>query len=197
MAAKPLDIIEGQLTMDTMNKMVEQMAQMVAPVKTTAWGGHHGSLALVLNNADYSSITKAKFTSTKPVTQPDAINKGITATSTPLEILTFQEEMKKLQKEFDLQEGVTNIGVQRIIDSVEEQYIEELNEEYFGYANNTIKSILHHLQTNWCKVMTRERTEATEALSGMGAQHDPHHHVRTPTQQATEKMQGDQRHHFR
>ncbi len=117
MAAKPLDIIVGQPTTDTMNKMVEQMAQMVAPVKTTAWGGHHRSL--VLDDADYSSITKAKITSTKPVTQPDAINKGIMALSTPLEILTFQEETKKLQKEFDLQEAVTNIGVQRIIDSVE------------------------------------------------------------------------------
>ncbi len=52
---------------------------------------------------------------------------------------------KKKRKEFDLQEVVTNIGVQRIIDSVEEQFIEDLNEEYFGYANNTIKSILHHL----------------------------------------------------
>ena len=36
MVAKPLDIILGQPTMETMNKMVEQMAQMVAPVKTTA-----------------------------------------------------------------------------------------------------------------------------------------------------------------
>jgi len=31
---------------------------------------------------------------------------------------------------------VTNIGEQCIINSVEEQYIEELNEEYFGYANS-------------------------------------------------------------
>mgnify|MGYP006146177255 FL=1 len=164
MAAKPLDVIVGQPTTETMNKMVEQMAQMVALVKTTAWGGRHGSLALVLDDADYSSITKAKITSTTPVNQPDTINKSITATSTPLEILTFQEETKKLQKEFDLQEAVTNFGVQRIINSVEEQYIEELNEEYFGYANSTIKSVLHHLRTNWCKVMTRERTDATEAF---------------------------------
>ena len=41
MAAKPLDIIIGQPTKNTMNKMVEQMAQMVAPVKNTAWVGHH------------------------------------------------------------------------------------------------------------------------------------------------------------
>ena len=139
MAAKPLNAIVGQPTMKTMSKMVEQMAQMVALVKTTIWGGRHGSLALVLDDADYSSITKAKITSTKLVNRPDTINKGIRTTSTPLEILIFQEEMKKLQKEFDLQEAVTNFGVQRIIDSIEEQYIEELNEEYFGYANSTIK----------------------------------------------------------
>jgi hypothetical protein len=42
----------------------------------------------------YSSITKTKITSTKPVDQPDTINKGITTASTPLEILTFQEETK-------------------------------------------------------------------------------------------------------
>ena len=137
---------------------------MVAPVKTTAWGRCHGSLALVLNDVDYLSINKAKITSIKPVNQPDTINKDITAASTPLEILTFQEESKKLQKEFDLQEAVTNISVQRIIDSVKEQYIEELNKEYFCYTNNTIKSVLHHLQTNWCKVMTRELTDTTEAF---------------------------------
>jgi hypothetical protein len=164
MEAKPLDIIIGQPSTETMNKMVDQMTQMVTPIKTTTWEGCHGSLTLVLNNAEYSSINKVRVTSTMPVTQPDAINKGITATSTPLKILTFQKETKKLQKEFDLQEAVTNIGVQCIIDSVEEEYIEELNEEYFGYANNTIKSVLHHLQTNWCKVMTRERTDATKAF---------------------------------
>ena len=83
MVAKLLDIIVGQRTTETMNKIVEQMAQMVAPVKTTAWGGCHGSLALVLDDSDYLSITKAKITSTKPVNQTDTINKGITAASTP------------------------------------------------------------------------------------------------------------------
>jgi hypothetical protein len=38
MSAKPLDVILGQPTTKSMNKMMEQMAQMVAPVKTTAWG---------------------------------------------------------------------------------------------------------------------------------------------------------------
>ena len=121
------------------------MAQMIAPVKTSTWGGLHGSLALVLDDADYTMITKTTVISTTLVAQPGAINKKITATSTPHKILTLQKETKRLRREFDLQEVVTNIGVQQVVDCVEEQYIKELNEEYFGYANNTIKGVLHHL----------------------------------------------------
>jgi hypothetical protein len=35
MTAKLLDVIIGQPTTETMNKMVEQMAQTVAPINTT------------------------------------------------------------------------------------------------------------------------------------------------------------------
>jgi hypothetical protein len=139
---------------------------MVAPIKTTAWGGQHGSLALVLDDMDYKSITKSTTQTTALATQPDAVNQGITNQSTPFEILTLQAETKTLQKEFDQQEAVIIIGVQRIIDCVKEQYVKELNvnEEYFGYTNSTIKSVLYHLRTKWCKIMTRECTDATDAF---------------------------------
>jgi hypothetical protein len=165
MLAKPLDVIVGQPTTKSMNKMTEQMAQMVAPIKTAAWGGQHGLLALVLDDMDYKSITMLlAMQTTAQVTQPDAVNQGITDQSTPFKILTLQAEKKTLQKEFDLREAVVNIGVQLIIDCVKEQYVKELNEEYFGYANSTIKSVLHHLPTKWCKIMTRECTDATNAF---------------------------------
>ncbi len=84
MVAKHLDVIIRQPNTETINKMVEQMAEMVAPVKTTACGGCHGSLALVLDNVDYSSITKASVTSTTPVTQPDDIVSLLTVGSDKL-----------------------------------------------------------------------------------------------------------------
>ncbi len=74
MSAKPLGVILGQPTTKSMNKITEQMAQMVAPIKTTAWGGRHGLLALVLDNRDYKSITKLTMQTTALVTQPDAVN---------------------------------------------------------------------------------------------------------------------------
>ena len=81
MVAKPLDVIVGQPTTVSMDKMMEQMAQMVAPVKTTAWGGLHGSLALILDNADYEIITKAVVKSTTCLGQPALVNPKINNTT--------------------------------------------------------------------------------------------------------------------
>ncbi len=147
-----------------MDKMMEQVAQMVAHVKTTTWGGLHGPLALILDDADYATVTKNIITLAAPLSKPTTINPIINKVSTPYEILILQEEMKTLQKEFELQEAVTTRGVQRIINSVKEQYVKELNEDYIGYANQTIKTLLPHLRTKWCKVMTKERTNAAEAF---------------------------------
>ena len=52
MTAKALDVIVGQSFMDKMNHTTEQMAKMVAAFKTTAWRDKHGSLDLVLDDAD-------------------------------------------------------------------------------------------------------------------------------------------------
>ena len=87
--------------------------------------------------------------------KPVSIKPKIDDKLSPYKILTLQDKWETLQKEFDLQEAVTSIGVQRIIECVEEQYMEELNKDYFGYANQTIKTLLNHLRTKWCKVMTK------------------------------------------
>jgi hypothetical protein len=76
MAAKPLNIIVEQPTMESIDRMTEQMAQMAAPVKTTGWGGLHGLLSLVLNNVDYATVTPRPraVTSTDRLVQPLVVN---------------------------------------------------------------------------------------------------------------------------
>jgi preprotein translocase subunit YajC len=135
MLAKLFDVIVSQPTTKSMDRMTEQMARMVAPVKTTAWGGLHGSLALVLYDVDYTTVIKNIVTSLASLIKRTTINPKINKQSNPNEILTLQEETKTFQKEFKVQEAVTTIGVLRIIDSIEEQNVKELNKEYFSYAN--------------------------------------------------------------
>jgi hypothetical protein len=157
MSAKPLDVIVGQPTTKSMNKITEQMAQMVAPIKTTAWGGWHGSLALDLDNTDYKSITKLTMQTTRW-----SLNQMLSTEASPInQPHSKSSPLKQKQRHFKKN---FNIRVQCIIDCVKEQYLEELNEEYFGYAISTIKSVLHHLHKKWWKIMTRECKDATDAF---------------------------------
>ncbi len=84
-----------------MDRMSKQMAQMVALVKTTAWGGLHVSLALVLDDADYAMVTKNIITLAASLSKPTKINPKINKLFTPYEILTLQEEMKLFRKSSD------------------------------------------------------------------------------------------------
>jgi hypothetical protein len=84
MSAKPLNVIVGQPTTESMDRMMEQMAQMVAPVKTTAWGGQRGSLALVLDDADYATVTKNIVTLAAPLSKPTQSTQKSTNYPTPM-----------------------------------------------------------------------------------------------------------------
>jgi hypothetical protein len=71
MSAKLLNVIVGQPITKSMDRMMEQMAQIVAPVKTTTWGGLDGSLALILDDADYATVTKNIITLVAPLSKSD------------------------------------------------------------------------------------------------------------------------------
>ena len=133
--------------MDTMNHMTEEMTKTVSVVKITVCGGKHGSLALVQDNADYQRLTIDESATANwlyPLTTTETAG-TINTTSTTFDIINFQDEHKKLQKTYKMQEAVTDFGVERIVAGVDDQYIEELSKNYFGYSNSTTKEALGYL----------------------------------------------------
>jgi len=61
------------------------------------------------------------------------------------------------------QEAVDDISVEHIVqDSVDEMHVEELDEDYVGYSNQTIKTILAHIKNNWRIITTLEKKQAAE-----------------------------------
>jgi hypothetical protein len=87
MSANLLNVIVVQPTTDSMDRMMEQMAQMVAPFKTATWGGLPESLALVLDDTDYGTIIKIIVTLLAPLNKPTTISPRINKLSSPFEIL--------------------------------------------------------------------------------------------------------------
>lgn len=87
MMAKPLPLntIAGQpITTKSVEQMMEQMAKMVAPVKTkVAWGLLHGFLTLVLEDVKCTIIIFQIVTSTGHVDAPKAVNPPAITTTLP------------------------------------------------------------------------------------------------------------------
>jgi hypothetical protein len=55
--------------------------------------------------------------------------------------------------------------VDRIVNElVDSTYVEELELDYVGFNNETIKSIINHIKTEWCVVTTMDKTMAIEAF---------------------------------
>ena len=90
MAAKTLNKIIRQSTTDSMNIMTEQMSKMVAAMKTTLWGGKYRSLALVLYEEHYRTVTRDAGKKINQLTKIAPVNEAITEFSTPFETPTLQ-----------------------------------------------------------------------------------------------------------
>ena len=66
----PLDRIHGQPTYQSYRNLRKQLAKMCAAIKTGAWGGRHGHLALVLFNGEYQTKTGDPNADTDPQDAP-------------------------------------------------------------------------------------------------------------------------------
>ncbi len=186
MSEKPLNVIVGQPTTKSMDRMTEQVAQMDAPVKTTTWGGLHGSLALILDDADYAMVTKNIVTLSAPLFKLTTINPEINDPFNLYEILTLQEEMKTLLKEFELQEAVTTIRVQHIIETVHRRTHQRLLWLCKSNHQNAPDTPPHKMVQGHDK---RAHHCNRGILSGMGPLEHPHHHLWPSAQQGSKEVQ--------
>ena len=161
----PLDKIVGQPTTSTVNHLRQQLAKIAAAVKTTSWGRRHGHLALVLNDAEYRTVTGNPDITIDRLTTPPIVAAGLTNTTT----LTNRASITGLHnlacQEFWKQEAVDALIVDKIVrEAVDPTYVEELEDDYVGYSGQMIKTIVQHLRTEWCIVTTLEKKQATQAF---------------------------------
>ena len=176
-APLPLDKIVGQPTTSTANHLRQQVAKIAAAVKTTSWGGRHGHLALVLNDAEYRTVTGNPDITIDRLTTPPIVAAGLTNTTT----LTNRASITGLHnlacQEFWKQEAVDALIVDKIVrEAVDFTYVEELEDDYVGYSGQMIKTIVQHLRTEWCIVTTLEKKQAAQAFHVQGL-HEPYHEV--------------------
>ena len=168
----PIDKIIGQPTTTTVNHLNQQIAKIAAAVKTTEWGGRHGHLALVIDNASYQLVTGVQIlanghaNNTDRQVAPPLVPAGITATTTKIVKETIDRKHALAQQEFWKQEALDAVIVERITQEiVDSTYVEELEDEFIGYSTQTIKTLIQHLKNEWCVVSTLEKKQALDAFN--------------------------------
>ena len=165
-----IDKIIGQPTTTSVNNLKEQIAKIAASVKTTKWGGRHGYLPLVLDNTEWqtasghgTTLPNGNPNNTDRLTKPPLVPVGLTSTMSISARLAITNKDDRDKAEFWTQEAIDSITVGRIVtEIIDAPYVEELEEDYVGYANQTIKTVLTHLKTTWCTVTTLEKKQAAE-----------------------------------
>ena len=164
-AHMPIDRIIGQPTNASLNNLKQQIAKIAAAVKTTKWGGRHGHLALVLNNAEYQAVTGVATITTDRLPPPPIVPDGLTNNTTLTHRTRIMADHNLECQEFWKQEAVDAIVVDKIVrEAIEPTYVEELDDDYIGYSAQTIKTIITHLRSEWCIITTLEKKQAAAAF---------------------------------
>eukprot|EP00804_Cyclotella_cryptica_P000162 CCRYP_017462-RA/>CCRYP_017462-RA protein AED:0.81 eAED:0.81 QI:0/0/0/0.5/1/1/2/0/589 len=164
-APMPIDKIMCQPSNSTVNVLKQQLAKIAAAVKTTSWGGRHGHLALVLNDAEYQTVTNVPTLTTTRLVLPPIVPANLANNTTLTHRTCIMADHNLECQEFWKQESVDAIIVDKIVrEAVDAAYVEELDDDYIGYRAQTIKTILEHLRTEWCVVTTLEKKQASAAF---------------------------------
>jgi hypothetical protein len=172
----PIDKIIGQPTNSTVNLLKQQVAKIVAAVKTTSWGRRHGHLALVLDSDEYRIVTGNATQTTTHLVAPPIIPTMLTNnTMLILRTCIMADHNFECQK-FWKQEAVDAVIIDKIVcEGVDAPYIEELDDDFIGYSTQAIKSLIVHLRSEWCIITTLERKQAAAVF-----------HIQVPHQQVCE-----------
>ena len=126
-------------------------------VKTSQWGGKHGHLALIVNEAKYRLITTTAASIVNRQVKPAGTDPNIdgkTSNFGRIKLLRAQDEKIR---EFQLQEETDEQLKEKIIEAMDEEYLGALKKGYVGYSDETAKFLLTHLKTTWCKITTLEK----------------------------------------
>jgi hypothetical protein len=134
--------------------MVE-LCQMAAAVESNKLGGQFGHMQLILKKKEYRIATNDKNATVDLPKKPPSVHPGFQTLKkeelTKYKVLQLEAETKRKTDAYPTQEETAKEIIRRMVANIDADYIEELNKEYRGYNNETLKSLLAHISGSYCK----------------------------------------------
>ena len=129
---KPVDKLMGEPTIVTYGILEDQVAVAASAVKTSQWGGKHGHLALIVNEAKYRVITTMTTSIVDRQVKPAGTDPNIDGKTSNFERIKLSRAQHEKIREFQLQEETDEQLKEKIIDAVDEEYLGELKKRLHG-----------------------------------------------------------------
>ena len=101
----------------------------------------------MLSDAEMRLVTGDAALDCARLPLPSRINAQIMDATVGCALLQLQEEQKVEWQEYTFQTVLDAIGFEAIVAAVDDQYVEELSEDYIGFKNHTIATMFTHLLT--------------------------------------------------
>ena len=151
--------IIGQPTTKITNILEHQLAQAVGAVSTYQWGGMSCCIALVLNEEPFREAIGSTSITVDRQFKPPVIHPSIDKYSRAYGRLVNQEAQKELIWDWVTQESMDHLIVQRVVASVDPQYLKARNKDYMGLAGEMTKTLIAYIRTAWCRASTHHKKE--------------------------------------
>jgi hypothetical protein len=138
-----------------------KLCQTAAGVESDKAGGKFGHMHLILKEKEYRIATKNTTATVGLLKKPPDVNPEFQSLKkdklTKYKVLQLEAETRQKITAYLTQEEMSKELVRRMFASIETEYIKELDNEYTGYNNKTLKSILAHLATKYYKATSQNR----------------------------------------
>jgi hypothetical protein len=119
---------------------------------------------LILKGKEYRIATKNTMATVGLLKKPPDINPEFQLLKkdelTKYKVLQLEAETRQKITAYLTQEETSKELVHQMVVSIETKYIKEMDNKYTGYNNKTLKSILAHLATKYCKATVADQLKA-------------------------------------
>ncbi len=137
---------------------------MTAAVESDITGRKFGHMHLILKEKEYRIATKNTTATVGLLKKPPEVNPEFQALKkvelTKYKVQQLEAKTRQMITAYITQEETSKEIVHWMVTSIETEYIKELDNEYTGYNNETPKSILAHLATEYCKATVANQLKA-------------------------------------
>ena len=144
--------ITGIPTFATLTNLRNQLKANAASVPTTRGGGEHGYLGIVLSDAIYNTISNTPWT----VANHPGINPVVPPAATAHTTARIVREHTENMRQWREYQNVESALKKQLTNAIEPIYLRAIRNRHTGYANQTLRQILHYLFTAYGSLQPNE-----------------------------------------